>query len=101
MHKEGINLHFLGELRKVVVDEDFKKRILQEILSRTLNKRLSEMLRRKTTGTLSETPYIETAINFLNLVNGKLPNSNEFWGDIKLKEEVNKRFPNTLSKFLH
>jgi len=95
LHRNGINIRFLGEVRSHLTGHELRKMVLTEICTRVL-KNESRRLMRKLSNAPADT-FSKHCVNFLNsvFVRRDTINSVKFW--IGIKQQVFKRFPGALS----
>jgi len=106
IHRSGINMRYLGLIRKDVTDPDLKALLLVEMCARVCKQELKHKLREKMRRLRVplEEPYRRLIIAYLNLILGNSDHSDEFWVQMKIKvlnkfdgaltqEEINHRHP--------
>ena len=94
MHREGINLRYLGKIRSLIKNTGWGDILLIEALSRTIKWNLREKLRKRSerhTRLPSILPFKEELVDYLNLIFSNTKISKDFW-DMTL-------IPNCLYKF--
>lgn len=80
MHKNGINLRYLGLIRTHVSDPFVRRLLLLEMITRVLAMLLRKKFREKS----PSRSYINDVVDFLNLVLSKnLDQATEFWNSVK------------------
>jgi Translation initiation factor eIF3 subunit 135/Tetratricopeptide repeat len=98
LHSEGVNLRYLGAVRRHVSEEDLRSRLLIEMLARTikhtLRKKMRQLMRRLRCPLAS--PFRSMVIRYMNLVFGTSAESAQYW-DVKLRRRVRANFPHSLS----
>eukprot|EP00339_Tiarina_fusa_P030413 CAMPEP_0117014872 /NCGR_PEP_ID=MMETSP0472-20121206/11985_1 /TAXON_ID=693140 ORGANISM="Tiarina fusus, Strain LIS" /NCGR_SAMPLE_ID=MMETSP0472 /ASSEMBLY_ACC=CAM_ASM_000603 /LENGTH=550 /DNA_ID=CAMNT_0004718541 /DNA_START=963 /DNA_END=2618 /DNA_ORIENTATION=- len=100
MHRAGINIRFLGEVRSYVTDLDQRKTLLTEICARAFKNEIRKKLR-DSTQKQAEDCVAQTAVctrlcvNFFNTIFGDKPISKTFWHAIK--RAILQRFVQSLS----
>ena len=90
LHRAGINIRFLGEVRSYITDTSLRKTILTEICARLFKNELRKKLRE------SKRPetYPQFCINFFNTIFGDKPVCKVFWQ--AMKKPMQQRFINSL-----
>ena len=98
MHKQGINLYFMGILRSHLNNPQNKKQILIEIISRTIKHSINDRLRFKMEELkLSlQRPLIAVIVDYLNLLFGNSLESNTYWNS-EIKKSISDQYPMSLS----
>eukprot|EP00012_Vannella_robusta_P006108 CAMPEP_0206200834 /NCGR_PEP_ID=MMETSP0166-20121206/11140_1 /ASSEMBLY_ACC=CAM_ASM_000260 /TAXON_ID=95228 /ORGANISM="Vannella robusta, Strain DIVA3 518/3/11/1/6" /LENGTH=753 /DNA_ID=CAMNT_0053619297 /DNA_START=317 /DNA_END=2574 /DNA_ORIENTATION=- len=93
MHRAGINIRFLGEVRSLVTNLSQRKTILTEICARVFKNEIRKKLR--DSKSTQPTAYARLCINFFNTIFGDKPISKTFWQAIK--KPMLQRFVQALS----
>lgn len=101
LHREGINIRYLGLLRSSVKDTKIKQILLSEMVARVIKNISRDKLRKKMSklkaSSLSEDPYKQVIVNFLNLILGwRGEKSKKFWSET-VKTNLLKTFLSSLS----
>lgn len=98
MHRIGLNLRHLGEVRAHVKSDPPRQRILIEMAARVIKDLLRAHLRHKMreVRVLSEEPFKEVVIKVFNFVLGRSIQSNSFWALVKTK--LQRKYKSALSK---
>lgn len=95
MHRAGVNVRFLGRIRKIVTDEALKGVLLHEMITRILKNILREKLRilMRKRGALAQEPYKNLVRQFMNniVLGGKNAESYLFWTK-QLKQYICDKF---------
>jgi hypothetical protein len=97
MHRAGINLRYLGQVRSCVSDERTRSLILLEMVLRVLKGRLRHKLRRQMERTRisTEAPYAAVVLSMLNLIlydrHKKRQKAKTFW-ILKMKQLIRTKF---------
>jgi len=93
LHRAGINIRFLGEVRSHVTNEAQRKLLLTEIYARVFKNEIRRKLRDCKSPHASA--YAQLCLNFLNTIFGSQPVSNILW--TAMKKPLQRRFPSALS----
>ena len=99
LHSVGINCRYAGMLRKHITDEECRTFVLAEVVARAIKNNLRWRLREQhqILKLPLEEPYLRLVIDYLNLVFGNTPKSDEYW-DQFLKKDVANNFEGTFSE---
>lgn len=81
LHREGINIRHLGRVRAKVVTKRWRDALLVEILGRVIKNVIREKLRlqMETLKHPGLVPYLQTILEYLNLVFGNSAASTTYW----------------------
>lgn len=98
MHRIGLNLRHLGEVRAHVKSDPPRQRILIEMVARVIKDLLRAHLRHKMreVRVLSEEPFKEVVIKVFNFALGRSVQSSSFWALVKTK--LQRKYKSALSK---
>eukprot|EP01132_Coremiostelium_polycephalum_P000614 gene614-763_t len=99
IHREGVNIRYLGYIRNYITEPQLKRILLTEIVARVLKNIMREELREKMKllKSLEADSYIQVVMDFFNIVLGEPKKLHErLWLSI-LKNEILLRFDNSLS----
>jgi hypothetical protein len=98
MHAMGINCRYAGIVRKHIKDPECRKFILAEVVARAIKNNLRWRLREQhqLLKLPLEEPYLRLVIDYLNLVFGNTPKSDEYW-DTFLKKDIMHNFEAVLT----
>lgn len=98
MHRIGLNLRHLGEVRAQVKSDPPRQRILIEMVARVIKDLLRAHLRHKMreVRVLSEEPFKEVVIKVFNFALGRSVQSSSFWALVKSK--LQRKYKSALSK---
>ena len=98
LHRRGINIRYLGLLRKHTANSDVKTFILIEIFARVIKNLLRLLLREKMKSLRLplEEPYRRLVIDYLNLVFGESDRSDLYWNTV-IRRNVVINFHDALS----
>lgn len=97
MHRIGLNLRHLGEVRAHVKSDPPRQRILIEMVARVIKDLLRAHLRHKMreVRVLSEEPFKEVVIKVFNFALGRSVQSSSFWALVKTK--LQRKYKSALS----
>ena len=93
LHRAGINIRFLGEVRSLVTDEGHRKALLTEIYARVFKNEIRRKLRDCKSAHLS--PHAQLCLNFFNTIFGDQPVSLLLW--TAMKRPIHQRFKGALN----
>lgn len=98
LHRRGINIRYLGLLRKHTAHNDVRTFLLIEIFSRVIKNLLRLLLREKMKllRVPLEEPYRRLVIEYLNLLFGESDRSDEYWNTV-IRKNVQANFPDALT----
>jgi len=99
VHRRGINIRYLGILRKHMKDQDGKALLFVEMCARVIKNNLRLRLReqmRKLQLPLEE-PYRRLVVDYLNLILGHNDQSEEYWAN-NIKMSLVRKFEYALSE---
>jgi tetratricopeptide (TPR) repeat protein len=84
IHRHGINLRYVGHLRKLVSNPFWKKFLLLEAIARTLKNqmRMEWQIQMSKTRFISDQPFRQASVYIMNLCFGKSKSSSRYWRDI-------------------
>lgn len=99
LHSVGINCRYAGMLRKHITDEQCSTFVLAEVVARSIKNNLRWRLREQhqILKLPLEEPYLRLVIDYLNLVFGNTPKSDEYWDQL-LKKDVAYNFEGTFTE---
>lgn len=99
LHSVGVNCRYAGMMRKHISDEECRTFILAEVVARAIKNNLRWRLREQhqILKLPLEEPYLRLVIDYLNLVFGNTPKSDEYW-DAFLKKDVANNFEGTFTE---
>ncbi|GAM24318.1 hypothetical protein SAMD00019534_074930 [Acytostelium subglobosum LB1] len=97
VHKHGVNVRYLGHVRKLCETPDMKSLIFVEMCARVVKQQLRQKLRfkMKQARIPLEAPYRRLIVAYLNRVLGTSDKSDDFW-DNKMKKYLMKKFDKAL-----
>eukprot|EP01103_Thecamoeba_quadrilineata_P012142 TRINITY_DN3060_c0_g1_i2.p1 TRINITY_DN3060_c0_g1~~TRINITY_DN3060_c0_g1_i2.p1 ORF type:complete len:601 (+),score=88.67 TRINITY_DN3060_c0_g1_i2:86-1888(+) len=99
VHREGINIRYLGHIRSLVAHEHVKTLLFINMAARVIKNCLRLRLREKIRELkvpLQE-PYVRVVVDYLNLVFGESSASDRYW-NTELKIGIQKKFEEALSQ---
>lgn len=76
MHRNGINIRYLGLVRHHVTTEHLRKMLMTEMIARTMKQLLRKLLRQFTSPKKDNEELLNSVATFLNTVFGNSTNSN-------------------------
>ena len=81
MHRNGINVRYLGAVYNIVTKSHVRKLLLHEMIARVVKSQVFRQLRHKVSETKapSEHPYRLLVIEYFNLVLGRSQDSPQYW----------------------
>lgn len=99
LHSVGINCRYAGMVRKHINDEQCSTFVLAEVVARAIKNNLRWRLREQhqILKLPLEEPYLRLVIDYLNLVFGNTPKSDEYWDQV-LKKDVSNNFEGTFTE---
>lgn len=98
LHRRGINIRYLGLLRKHTTSRDVRTFLLVEIFARVIKNLLKLLLREKMKALRIplEEPYRRIVVDYLNLLFGESEKSDLYWNTVIRRSTVT-NFPDALS----
>lgn len=98
MHREGLNLRYMGRIRKISTNKDLRKVLLVEMISRVLKNTLKKKWRNlmKKNPKCEEESYKLITAKFLNIALGSSNESSIYW-QFHVKPELIQKFPDGLT----
>jgi hypothetical protein len=95
MHRKGINLRYLGLIRRHANGETIEKFLLTEMIARVLKHHLRKELREKNWNRLSQNYHVNEVIREnmnIYFANSHRSNSNNSFWNIFVKPELSRRY---------
>ncbi|GAM24988.1 hypothetical protein SAMD00019534_081630 [Acytostelium subglobosum LB1] len=98
IHREGINVRYLGIVRQHVTDPTLKRILLTEIVARVFKNIIREDLRKKMKElkSIEADSYIQVVMDFFNVILGDPTHQHEKLWFQDIKHEILRRFDNSL-----
>lgn len=90
IHRSGINIRYIGEIRRSITKENLKEYLLTEIIARNLKNEIHSEMRK--IQSFQDLPYIKIIVDALNYFFGQ---NKEFY--VNLVCSISRRYPNALS----